>query len=239
MDFVRYIRSWLQLALRHSLGKADNITIGVFIVLGFLSWASRFLPDGTEYPDWLDATMQIDEWHILTWVLGAIVLTRLLLAPYWLYKQKVGETNALREQKDALEKKLEEGRRGEYSLVWYDEEWLLREAHGERNYWDDEATGTGLQLVGWIAINLKDRIRVESIEIDIGGCLFASDWQSQSFYTSEGREVRFNVPLDIPRGKRTAILKAIVDGEQYSPKPIHLDIPKGKRVLHTGGSQPE
>lgn len=124
-----------------------------------------------------------------------------------------------------------------YSLVWYRHEWWLRTTGGKQNFWDDEREGISLLLIGEIAINIHDRIQVESVELDIGGRICKSNWQSQEFYISEEREVEFDIPLDTTRGTRTATLRAIVDGRPYAPKPFKLDIPQGKQVFRRGDSQ--
>ncbi len=98
MGFIRYLGLWLQLVLRHSLGRADTTTIAIVIVLGASSWFSRYLPEGKPYPAPVEFAMQLTEWQIATAVLGVIVLARLILAPYWMYKKVEKERDGLKGQ---------------------------------------------------------------------------------------------------------------------------------------------
>jgi len=212
-----YLIRCLKKAFSGWLGRADTFS---GVVTTALTALSHFNP-------WWSETVNTLLWLIPLSVFGCTIVTGLVLAPYLVHRDDVKEIKELR-----LYRQLKEKDKLDFSIVWYREEWRLREAHGWRNYWEDESEGIGLQLIGWIAVNIKGRIRLESIEIDIGGQVFKSDWQSQEFYTSEERELRFDVPFDIQRGKRTAVLKAVVDGQQYSPDPIMLNVPQGKQVFH-------
>lgn len=107
-------------------------------------------------------------------------------------------------------------------------EWWLRTPQGNISWIavTDESDGLCLLLIGEVSVNTLKQIQVESVEIDIGGCLFKSDWESQGFYMPEEREVRFDIALDVPRGERTARLRAIIDGDEYSFDPFTIELPQ-------------
>ena len=111
-------------------------------------------------------------------------------------------------------------------------------AGGKMNYWDNEKDGTLLLLEGSVTVILTlRRIQVESVMLCMGGQLYPSDWESQGFYTTEERVLLFDIPLDTPRGKRTAKLRCIVDGSQYETEPFTIEIPKGKKGFCIEDSQ--
>ena len=210
-----YPLRYLKKAFGGWLGRANTLSGIITVVLATLS----------HYNPWWSEAVNMLLWQVPLAVFGVMFIVGLVLAPYLIHKEDEREIKRLQLQ-------LGEGAKPNFSIVWYSEEWRLREPNGWRNYWDNEDIGIGLQLIGGIAINIKDKIRIESVVLDMGGRTLESDWESQEFYISEEREVKFDIPFDIQRGKRTAILKAIVGGQQYSPEPITLNVPKGKQVFH-------
>lgn len=126
--------------------------------------------------------------------------------------------------------------RRQYSIVWNTEGWHLQVSNGWISHWENESGGIGLILTGDLVINTFKRILIESVQLDIGGQLFQSDWKSFEYVGYDEPSVIFYVPFDIQRGKRTATLKTIVDGKTYTSDPFMLDVPQGKQVPHIGGS---
>lgn len=121
-----------------------------------------------------------------------------------------------------------------YAITWVDEdaEWLLHIPSGVVWDWDNEDEGIALQLMGHISVTTIGTILIESVSLVIGEEEFISNWKSERFYTSEKREVHFEIPLSIQRGKRTAKIKAIVDGNTYDGKPFTIEVPQGKQGLY-------
>ncbi len=76
---------WLSTAFRHSIWRGD----GVAFLLGIAIPIAR-----NAVPNW-ESVMNELTWQIPLGVFGSIVLVRLILAPYWLYKEKVKEINRL------------------------------------------------------------------------------------------------------------------------------------------------
>ena len=68
---------WLKTSFRHSLGPIDLWTGLAASILGV---AAHFLPDG-------EAAITALAWQVPLWALGLVMLVRLILAPYWMWKE--------------------------------------------------------------------------------------------------------------------------------------------------------
>ena len=141
-------------------------------------------------------------------------------------------------QKDTIERKLKEKEYKNFSVAWVNGKSWLRTPSGRTEFWEDESDGLSLLLWGHVSVTTIGTIQVESVTLDMGGQSYVCNWPSEGFYTSEERDVEFEIPLDTPRGKRTATLKAIVDGQPYISKSFTLDLPEGKQVFRIEDSQP-
>jgi hypothetical protein len=77
MGFVRYIKAVVLMALRHAITPAQDIIFGLLILAGT---AHYFFPK---------FHMGIDPagWEAAVIILSGVVATRLVLAPYWIYKE--------------------------------------------------------------------------------------------------------------------------------------------------------
>ena len=144
----------------------------------------------------------------------------------------------LRMQKDTIERKLKEKEYKNFSVAWVNGKSWLRTPSGRTEFWEDESDGLSLLLWGHVSVTTIGTIQVESVTLDMGGQSYVCNWPSEGFYTSEERDVEFEIPLDTPRGKRAATLKAIVDGQPYISKSFTLDLPEGKQVFRIEDSQP-
>jgi hypothetical protein len=112
-----------------------------------------------------------------------------------------------------------------YSITWGNrEEWQLGFANGYTNYWEHDSDGLNLLLKGFIIITTMERIQVESVNINIGGQEYISDWQSGSFTGVDEPDICFEIPFNIRRGNRTANIAAIVDGKSYQGKQFNVEI---------------
>ncbi|MDP2744769.1 MAG: hypothetical protein Q8P00_06880, partial [Dehalococcoidia bacterium] len=124
-----------------------------------------------------------------------------------------------------------------FSINWENSEWKLRVSGWEKTEWDDESDGLSLVLHGWVGVSTIQTIRVESISLNLGGHEYNCIWDSGEFHISEERDISCDIPLGIPRGKKVAYLKAVVDGQPYQSKSFTLDLPKGKQVFRMEDSR--
>ncbi|MFL6689846.1 MAG: hypothetical protein ACJ8IR_06630 [Alphaproteobacteria bacterium] len=85
MELLRFYWDVVKLALRHSLDQTQYILIVILLLVGA---GGYFVP---KLANW--ETIVTGSQAALT-VLGSIVAARLLLAPYWLYKEKVEALNS-------------------------------------------------------------------------------------------------------------------------------------------------
>lgn len=79
MGAIRFYWQAIKLALRHSLDHTQYVLFVVFLGLGT---ASYFVPKLAKWETFVSG------WQAATFTLGAIILIRLLLAPYWLYLEQ-------------------------------------------------------------------------------------------------------------------------------------------------------
>src|ERR1700730_7524822 len=77
MGLLRFYRHVLWLACRHSLGVADASFYGVLVVLALAAWWRPELPE----------TIGLSERQIILCVFGTVIVARLLMAPYWAYRE--------------------------------------------------------------------------------------------------------------------------------------------------------
>ncbi|MFC2022389.1 hypothetical protein ACFLTR_04195 [Chloroflexota bacterium] len=96
MGLLRYIGNILKLAFSPSFGRADTIS-------GF---AGAILY-GADKLFKLEVIMGIDWWGLPLMILGAMVAMRLLLAPYWIYKDVNEKYDELKGQLGDKDKKRE------------------------------------------------------------------------------------------------------------------------------------
>ncbi len=118
-----------------------------------------------------------------------------------------------------------------YAITWFGQQWYLGTRENRRNYWTDETGAAGLFLVGNISVTTIGTILVESVILELGGNEYATDWKSQSFPSPGERDLQIQLPLAVQRGKATAQLQAIVDGEPYLGERFTLNLPEGKQVF--------
>lgn len=77
MGLLRFYRRVLWLAFRHSLGVADTSFYGVLVALALVAWRLPELPE----------TIGLTERQISVYVLATVIVARLLMAPYWAYRE--------------------------------------------------------------------------------------------------------------------------------------------------------
>lgn len=83
-DFLRYWRAVFIMAFRHSLDLAQLILFVSFLFVGF---AALFVPDdfAKKVPGIVEG---LESWRVVAVVLFAVVAARLVLAPYWIWKEQ-------------------------------------------------------------------------------------------------------------------------------------------------------
>jgi hypothetical protein len=87
---VTYIWLVLRVAWRHSFHSAHAILLGLIIGIGLLTY---FVPQ-------IKVVVDLHGWQVAALVLGSIVGVRLVLAPYWLWRDQQIENQRLLQQLD-------------------------------------------------------------------------------------------------------------------------------------------
>src|SRR4051812_18192657 len=130
MELLRFYLDVVKLALRHSLDQTQYILIVILLLVGA---GGYFVP---KLANW--ETIVTGSQAALT-VLGSIVAARLLLAPYWLYKEKVEALNSAiastrsYSRASATDTSNSSGSEEQYVRLWGTrEQWSLRGFHAFR-----------------------------------------------------------------------------------------------------------
>ena len=85
MGVLRYYGLVLRAAFTHSLSIAQDIIFGAILVVGLAAVVARRVGMRLDLTPWLTA---LGGWGIAAIVFGSIILVRLLLAPYWIWKEQ-------------------------------------------------------------------------------------------------------------------------------------------------------
>ncbi len=154
----------------------------------------------------------------ITWVIPFIVVFGAIYLGYWLKRPK------------PLENTVEKTKVGDFAIVWLGEDsYWIRDSKGNLSKLTEGLKSESIELVleASLSINTLRLIQVESIELDIGGSIAKSNWESDSFYQPLAvGGLRFDIPQNIQRGRRTARLKTIVDGEPYLTEQFTITLPQ-------------
>jgi hypothetical protein len=102
-EYIRYTSLVLRTAFAHSLDLTQTILFIAFIVFGLGAWVARRVAPGV-----VGMIPDVSVWQAAAAVLGAVVLLRLLAAPYWVYQAQRKEIENLggvsrRNEQEALE----------------------------------------------------------------------------------------------------------------------------------------
>ncbi len=211
---------YLKKAFGGRLGRADTFS---GIVTALLLLLANFNP-------WWGETVNTFLWLVPVVVFGLTVAIGLVLAPYLIHRDDVREIKRLEGELGVVQQ-------GKYEVSWVKGHWHLYTKNMRTDVWEDESDALGLIVDGHISVTTIGTIQVESVSLVIGGDEYPSNWQSESFYTSEERNVDFKIPKDIQRGTRTVNLVAVVDGKSYQGKPFTIYVPEGKQAFRMEGSQ--
>lgn len=83
-NIAAYYMLVVRTAWHHSLSRTQDALFCAFLVVGLVAWLGQHFGYSAMIPD-------ITGWHIAAITFGAIILSRLLLAPYWIYKGQLAE----------------------------------------------------------------------------------------------------------------------------------------------------
>jgi hypothetical protein len=92
---------WLCLksAFRHPIWeKTQGIATAIIVVLGFITFIA---------PRLLSFVPKFSEWAVVAFVLAAVVLFRLLMSPYWVYRAVYHERDKAESERDRIKAELE------------------------------------------------------------------------------------------------------------------------------------
>ena len=96
MEFFRYYGNVLRVAFTHSLDIAQAVIFLLVIIVGGITYFFPRLSLTLDAADWATA---LAGWQVATGVLSMIVLIRLVLAPYWIYKELYRQIRPVRREK--------------------------------------------------------------------------------------------------------------------------------------------
>jgi len=96
MGICRYYLYVLRVAFGHSLSMAQDIIFGAIILAGMGAIFARLLGMTRDLTPWIEA---INGWKIAASVFGSIILVRLFLSPYWIWKEQNARIKELAETK--------------------------------------------------------------------------------------------------------------------------------------------
>jgi hypothetical protein len=85
---LTYLLLVIKTALRHSLHATHSIILALIIVAGFVTW---MVPK-------VEVLVDLHGWRLAAAVLGGIIAVRLLLAPYWIWKNDQDRLAALSDE---------------------------------------------------------------------------------------------------------------------------------------------
>jgi hypothetical protein len=175
----------------------------------------------------------LEEYPIIFWLLVAsIVLSNALVVfSYFAFRDVAKERDDFKKRLDSIKPNHSNPQNSKgYHLVWLFEKFFLRDSHGSHHSYDstDEDGKTSLVLEATIRVNTLKMVEIQSIALDVAAQQIPSNWDDTNvFFESETVEdVRFNFPLNTPRGKQLARIRAIVDGEEYISSSFIIDFPK-------------
>lgn len=167
------------------------------------------------YKFWGTPHMDINLW-MLAAALGGLVLARLILAPYWINKEKDRTIKM-------LSKTLESKTTGElFTIESYGYDFGTSEASGYPK--SDTKRIIRIDML----ITAIPSEWVESVELTLLDYRIGTDWK-QDWVSSEaptGGYFYFYIPDSIKQGTYTAQLTTFADGIPAKSKPFQIEVPK-------------
>ena len=83
MGVLRFYWQVLRVAVTHSLSRTHDFILGAVILLGVAAYFGAWLHMKVDFTSWI---AEPEGWRIAATTFGGIVVLRLLLAPYWLWR---------------------------------------------------------------------------------------------------------------------------------------------------------
>lgn len=118
----------------------------------------------------------------------------------------------------------------DFGIIWLSEKFFLRGSHNDYHSYNstDEEGKISLVLKPKIRVNTLKLIQIQSIALRIGTKEIPSDMEDVNVFGESKTidDIKFEFPLDTPRGKQLARIRAIVDGEEYISSSFIIDFPK-------------
>ena len=115
-----------------------------------------------------------------------------------------------------------------FSIEWTGEDYWVRHSGSQWLLGTQPALSNPMLVIkAYLRFNTYKTVLVETLELDIGEQSLGCDWEPQEISNDAiGIIVYFEVPGNLRRGKRTATLKAVVDGKPYKQgSPFILELP--------------
>ena len=165
-------------------------------------------------------------WQIPLGAFSAVILSRLILAPYWMYKDKCLELATVTNERNSLAELSKGKDESKFSILWNEENWFLQEPRGFRGGWKSEDGGTGFILNGNLVINSFKRILVENVLLNIEGQLFSSDWEAFEYLGFDEPSIKFYISLSVNMGKFNANIQGKVNQENYVLDEFIIEVPE-------------
>ena len=98
MGKSQYYKHWLGVSFRHSIDISDGVAFLIGIVVPIIRQV---------IPDW-DSIMSELAWQLPLGVFSTVILFRLILAPYWIHKDKEKQMEVITQEKAKLEQQLDD-----------------------------------------------------------------------------------------------------------------------------------
>jgi hypothetical protein len=92
MGLWGYWRAVLHMAWRHSLDHTQYVLFGLLLLTGAVSWA---LPGVPMIVNFLGLSFDVSGWQAASVTFGSIIIIRLFMAPFWLYKVQAEKADDL------------------------------------------------------------------------------------------------------------------------------------------------
>jgi hypothetical protein len=145
---LKFYLRWMSVAFKHPWGIADFISSVLGLVVPI---AVRLVPA------WHTAVTDL-QWQIPLAVLGTLGAARLLLAPYWIYREQVTEIERLLAHEESLSKRKQIGwKLAEYHLKGRELYQRLRDSTDDTNgeYWAEQVRVFRQELANFVAAEIS------------------------------------------------------------------------------------
>lgn len=136
----------------------------------------------------------------------------------------------LRQQATSHKEGSENQEEPRFEIIWLSENFFLRDSHDGYRPCDstDEEGKISLVVRPIIRVNTLKMIQIQSMVLEVGSQKIPWNQEDVNVFSESGivDDVKFEFPLNTPRGKQLARIKAIIDGQEYTFKPFLIDFPR-------------